>query len=334
MDVAKQKNLLATIEDIVPFKKRLRDAGFDPFTAIDIEILQMNITRRCNLSCKHCHVEAGPGRTEMMSREILEKCLLLAQRHSISTIDITGGAPEMHPDLQWFLEQATRFVERLIVRSNLLILLDEACRHFIDIFAHSKVELVGSLPDYRKERSERQRGEKTFEKALEAIRILNERGYGIEGSGLILDLVHNPSGAYLPGSQKALEKEYHDQLAKNNGIFFNRLFVLTNCPVGRYLEYLNNTDNLVDYLQELQNAFNPTAAKQVMCRTTLSVGWDGTLYDCDFNQMLELSTDHGAPNHILNFDQAKLSTRQIEVGNHCYCCTAGAGSSCQGSLES
>jgi radical SAM/Cys-rich protein len=333
MDVSKQRILLENIRGIIPFRNRLRDVGIDQLTAFNIDILQMNITRRCNLTCKHCHVEAGPERTEAMSREILEKCLMVAKQHNISTIDITGGAPEMHPDLQWILEEVKPLGKRVIVRSNLIILLDQSCRHFIDIFADNNVELVGSLPDYRKERSDRLRGVDTFEKIIEAIRILNARGYGIEGSGLILDLVHNPAGAYLPGSQQALEREYHDQLAKEYGIHFNHLFALTNCPVGRYLEFLVKTDNLVDYLQDLQHAFNPAAAKSVMCRNTLSVGWDGTLYDCDFNQMLELSANHGAPNHILDFDHAKLSKRQIEVGNHCYCCTAGAGSSCQGTLE-
>jgi radical SAM/Cys-rich protein len=222
----------------------------------------------------------------------------------------------------------------VIVRSNLVILRDPKYLDYLDRFARLGVEVVGSVPDYRRERAERQRGKDTFVGAIEAIRELNRRGYAKAGSGLILDLVHNPSGAYLPGAQAALEHEYRMRLRDEHGIEFNRLFCLTNCPVGRYLDYLVQSDNFRDYMQALRQAFNPAAARNVMCRMTLSVGWDGRLYDCDFNQMLGLSVNSGAPAHIRDFDFDKLRSRQIAVREHCFACTAGAGSSCQGALES
>jgi radical SAM/Cys-rich protein len=315
------------------FTAKLRDSGLHPLRADGIEILQLNITRRCNLACKHCHVQAGPHRTETMSRDTLEQCMDIARRYSIPTVDITGGAPETHPDLEWFLRGTAALKRRIIVRSNLVILLEEPYRRFLDVYAQLGIEVVGSVPDYRQDRTDRQRGVGAFEKSVQAIRLLNERGYGMEGTGLVLDLVHNPAGAFLPGSQPALEHEYKTQLHSRYGIVFNKLFCLTNCPVGRYLDYLVRTDNLNDYMGTLRGAYNPAAARNVMCRTTLSVGWDGTLFDCDFNQMLGLPVNSGAPVHIRDFDFHKLRHREIVVRDHCFACTAGAGSSCQGALE-
>jgi radical SAM/Cys-rich protein len=269
----------------------------------------------------------------MMDRSVFEKCLHVLSEYPIGTIDITGGAPEMNPHLPWFISQAAKLGRRLLVRSNLLILLEPEYRHFLDLYARHKVEVVSSLPDYNGPRTDRQRGAKVFERVVAVIRMLNAMGYGGPESGLILDLVHNPVGAYLPGSQEALTLEYKTHLAKEHGVTFNRLFCLTNCPVGRYLEYLVRSENYDDYMTELVNAFNLSALDSVMCRSTLSVGWDGKLYDCDFNQMLALPVNHGAPEHIDIFDFDQLKTRQIVVANHCYACTAGAGSSCQGTLE-
>jgi radical SAM/Cys-rich protein len=333
VDTRQQLALLNKETGVVPFEDKLGECGLKPLRASSINILQLNITRKCTMACKHCHVNAGPGRTEMMSREVLEKSLAIAHEDSISTIDITGGSPEMHPRLEWFLEQLAKLNKRIIVRSNLVILLEEHYSRFMDIYARHSVEIVGSLPDYRRERSDRQRGARSFERSIEALRKLNEKGYGMEGSGLILDLMHNPSGAFLPASQQSLEVEYKRELEHSYGVHFSTLFSLTNCPIGRYLEYLVRSENLADYMSDLVNAYNPSAAQNVMCRTTLSVGWDGTLFDCDFNQMLSLSVDHGAPSHIDNFDFSALANREIVIGNHCYCCTAGAGSSCQGALE-
>ncbi len=314
------------------FVERLNDCGVYPLRAAGIEILQMNITRRCNQTCKHCHVQAGPDRTEMMSRAIMTHCIEAAGRKEISTIDITGGAPEMHPDLEWLLGELSALKKRLIIRSNLVVMRDPAYRHYLDLFAAHRIELVGSLPDYHAERSDRQRGAGTFEGTIEVIRELNQRSYGLPGSGLVLHLVHNPVGAYLPGPQAALETEYRRVLHNRHGLHFNTLFCLVNNPIGRYADYLKRSGNWSDYIHLLQCAFNRKTVSSVMCRTTLSVGWDGRLYDCDFNQMLNLTVNSGAPDHIENFDYDRLAGREIVVRSHCFACTAGAGSSCQGAL--
>jgi radical SAM/Cys-rich protein len=318
---------------IIPFSEKLLQSGLYPLSATAVEILQLNITRRCNLACRHCHVEAGPDRTESMSHDIIEKCLTIAAAPSITTIDITGGAPEMHPELPWLLNECSKLNKRLLVRSNLVILLDKQYTACIDHYARLGVEVVGSLPDSRRERSDRQRGEGFFERTIEAIRQLNTHGFGMPGSGLKLNLVHNPAGAYLPACQQTLEDEFKVQLLREYNIRFNQLFSLTNCPIGRFRTFLDKSGNLTDYLRDLVRAYNPGAAQRVMCRTMISVGWDGTLYDCDFNQMLGCAINHGAPAHIDRFDFDLLARRSITVDDHCYCCTAGAGSSCQGSLE-
>jgi radical SAM/Cys-rich protein len=315
-----------------PFIERLNDCGAFPLKATGIDILQMNITRRCNLTCKHCHVQAGPQNSEEMSRETMHQCIQAAASEGITTIDITGGAPEMHPDLEWLIGELVPLKKRLIIRSNLVVMLEPAYRHFMEVFAAHGVELVGSLPDYNEERTDRQRGAGTFEKVIRAIRALNNKTYGISESGLVLHLVHNPAGAYLPGSQQSLEAEYKRVLNDVHGLQFNTLFCLVNSPIGRYRDYLKRSGNLSNYMHTLQCAFNTQTVNSVMCRTTLSVSWDGRLYDCDFNQMLRLSVDSSAPGHIRDFDYKRLAEREIVVPSHCFACTAGAGSSCQGSL--
>jgi len=315
-----------------PFIERLSVCGAFPLKATGIDILQLNITRRCTMACKHCHVGAGPNRTEAMSRETMNWCLQAAACEEISTVDITGGTPEMHPDLEWFIGKLASLKKRLIVRSNLMVLLEPEYRHFLDIYAAHKIELVGSLPDHHPERTDRQRGEGTFDGIIQAIRQLNQKKYGLPESGLALHLVHNPAGAYLPGPQGALEAEYKRVLHDIHGLQFNTLFCLVNSPIGRYREYLKRSGNFSDYMRTLKCAFNTQTVYNVMCRTTLSVGWDGRLYDCDFNQALDLAVDSGAPDHIRDFDAARLSKREIVVRSHCFACTAGAGSSCQGSL--
>jgi radical SAM/Cys-rich protein len=314
------------------FVERLHDCGVYPLRAAGVEILQLNITRRCNLACKHCHVQAGPERTEIMSRETMEYCLHAAGHPGVTTVDITGGAPETHPDLPWLLDRLASLEKRLIVRSNLVILLEPEYAPFISIFRNHGIELVGSLPDYHAERTDRQRGGGTFAKVIEAIRRLNEAGYAMPGSGLNLHLVHNPAGAFLPGPQAALEAEYRRVLRDEHGAAFNTLFCLINSPVGRYRDFLKRSGNLADYMRTLQCAFNTHTVSSVMCRATVSVGWDGRLYDCDFNQMLDLTVSSGAPVHIRDFDYDRLAAREIVVRNHCFACTAGAGSSCQGAL--
>jgi radical SAM/Cys-rich protein len=329
MEPEKQLNLLADVPGGVSFEEKLGR----PLSAETIEILQLNIGRQCNLMCKHCHVEAGPQRAEIMTRPVLEKCLEILTAYPIGTIDITGGSPEMNPHLDWFLQSVSTLGRRVLVRSNLAILAQAEYRHFLDLYADLKVEVVTSLPDPRAQRTDRQRGRGVYDLVVRMMRQLNDRGYGRPDSGLILDLVYNPVGAYLPGSQTALARTYHEVLARDHGLVFNHLFCLGNCPVGRYLEYLVESDNYEAYMTELINAFNWAAVDRLMCRSTLSVGWQGKLYDCDFNQMLELPVDHGAPAHVDIFDFERLKNRRIVLANHCYACTAGSGSSCQGALD-
>lgn len=330
MVASEQIHALGQIGDSPSFAGKIREIHKFPLTAKGIDILQINLGRLCNLSCRHCHVNAGPTRSEIMTKSILAKCLEIVCSYPISTIDITGGAPEMNPHLEWFVGEAAGLNRRLIVRSNLTLLLDESYRRFMDVFTQNRVEIVTSLPDYMEAKSDRQRGAGVFRKVIAAMRELNARGYGMPGSGLCIDIVHNPVGAYLPGSQRALEHEYRERLLAEHGVHFNRLFCLTNLPVGRYLDYLIASDNFEDYLSTLCQSFNPAAVDNVMCLTTLSVGWDGSLYDCDFNQMLGLTVNHGAPKNIMNFDVEKLKNREIVIHNHCYGCVAGSGSSCQG----
>jgi len=318
---------------VAPFSKRLKESGLFPLCATAIEVLQINVGRRCNLSCKHCHLDAGPHRIETMPRTVLERCLEIARFPTISVIDITGGAPELNPELAWFVGEAAKLDKRLVVRSNLAILSDKPYASFIDVYSRNNVEIVGSLPDLHGAKTDRQRGGGVFERVIEVIRLLNGRGYGMEGSRLVLDLVHNPVGAFRPGAQQSIEQEYKRRLWADHGIRFNRLFTLTNNPCGRFLTFLIQSENYAEYMTELANAFNPNAAGNVMCRTMLSVAWDGRLYDCDFNQALGLPVDHGAPDHIDRFDPALLSGREIVVADHCYACTAGAGSSCQGAVQ-
>jgi radical SAM/Cys-rich protein len=262
----------------------------------------------------------------------MERCLEVLRRNAIATIDITGGSPELHPHLRWFIEACADLKRRVLVRTNGIILLDARYTQFLDFYANHRVEVVISLPSVDPRTMDRQRGDGAFLKAAEAIRRLNVRGYGRVGSGLILDLVHNPAGAFLPGSQAALDALYRETLGCKYSITFNHLYCITNMPIGRYLDYLRRTDNYDEYMKTLVNGFNPASLSGVMCKSTVSVGWDGRLYDCDFNQMLGLAINHGAPDRIEAFDLDRLATRRIVVGNHCYGCTAGQGSSCQGQV--
>lgn len=315
------------------FHQKLKETGFFPLKSVKIDIFQMNVGKLCNMTCKHCHVEAGPDRTELMSKATMEHCLELIRRSDVSTVDLTGGAPEMNSHLDWFIGEVSRLKRRVIVRSNLTVLKVPKYARFMEIFAENQVEVVASVPSYEAEKTDRQRGKLTFDRSIEILRALNDLGYGRENSGLVLNLVHNPVGAYLPGSQSALEKEYKRRLLQDYGVIFNALFCITNMPISRYLDYLLESGNYGEYMTELVNAFNPAAVEGVMCRNTISVGWDGRLYDCDFNQMLELPTWGSLPKTVQEFDFNLLDTRPVTIHNHCLGCTAGAGSSCQGALE-
>lgn len=321
---------MADYRKIVPFRQRVSA----PLNAGGITVLQINTGYRCNLECRHCHVKAGPDRPETMSRETMEQCLAVLRDNPIPTIDVTGGSPEMHKHIRWFVQECATLGRRLLIRTNGVILLEKEYESFIDFYCENRVEVILSLPHTDPHVTERQRGDGVFGRLVEVIRRLNRAGYAREGTGLVLDLVHNPGGAYLPGPQAALEAQYRGTLGERYGVSFNRLFCITNMPVGRYLDYLRRTDNFDEYMAAMERAFNPSTLDGVMCRSTLSVGWDGTLYDCDFNQMLGLSTNHGTPNHISDFDMDKLACREIVIGDHCYGCTAGAGSSCQGETTS
>ena len=305
-----------------------------PLFASGVEILQLNVGKRCNLSCRHCHVEAGNERKEMMSVDILRQCLeVIRKNREITTIDITGGAPEMNFHMKDFIKDAAKLGRRLIVRSNLAIITDEDYADYAELYADNGVEIVSSLPDCDELRANRQRGAGFFMKFIRIAERLNEMGYGKTGTGLIFSLVHNPVGAYLPASQMSLEQDYRARLKNDHNIDFNTLYCINNMPVGRYLDFLLASGNYDDYMQTLTEAFNPSTLENVMCRTTVSVAWEGTLYDCDFNQMLGLPVCSQYSRHIENFDMKQLVNRPIALHNHCYGCTAGAGSSCQGSLE-
>jgi radical SAM/Cys-rich protein len=332
MDKSEQQELLKRIDRTDPFAERLKSCSAYPLHASSIETLQINITRRCNISCLHCHVKSSPQRGEEMSKKDLESCLKAALHPDVKTLDITGGSPEMHPHIEWFVREAAKIGKRLIVRSNAAILMEEEYSRFFDIYAETKAEIVVSLPNLNRERTDRMRGSGVFDKVIAALQKLNGMGYGRPNTGLILNLVHNPAGAFLPVPQQVLENDYKTRLRRDHGVEFNSLYCLTNAPVGRFLDFLESSGNLEQYMCVLKDAFNPAAIDNLMCRTTLSVSYDGRLFDCDFNQALDLPVKIDSHPHISNFDFEELGRRRITVCSHCYTCTAGAGSSCQGTI--
>lgn len=314
-----------------PFQQKLESLGLLPLRPTGIEIFQVNIGKMCNQVCKHCHVDAGPDRKEIMTRDTMLQCLRALQLYpELKIVDITGGAPEMNPDFTWFVEEIKKLNRHVIVRCNLTIILANKKYHHLPAFYKNHgIEVVSSLPFYTQDRTDRQRGNGVFEDSISALQLLNDQGYGIEGTGLVLNLVYNPAGAFLPPAQASLQKEYKQALEERFNIKFNQLFTIVNMPISRYLDYLLQGGNYDMYMQKLIDAFNPAAAAGVMCRNTISVGWDGYLYDCDFNQMLDLKVDCSS-NHISALDLHSLIKRDIIIGQHCYGCTAGAGSSCGG----
>ena len=312
------------------FDRHLAGAGLQPLTALGIEVLQINVGKVCNQTCQHCHVDAGPDREESMSPEVARACLAALAASDIPTVDITGGAPELSPVFRTLVVEARRLGRHVIDRCNLTILLAPRFADLPEFLAEQGVEVVCSLPHYRRLSTDRQRGEGVYARSIEGLRRLNAVGYGREGTGLRLVLVTNPVGAFLPPAQASLEAEWKAALRRDHGIEFDALYTITNMPISRYLEWLETSGNLAGYLQRLVSSFNPAAAAGVMCRTTLSVGHDGRLYDCDFNQMLALEVGYGAPRSIFDFDARALAARRIETRRHCFGCTAGAGSSCGG----
>lgn len=329
---SEQLKLLADTNGGSPFETRLDQAGLFPLRATGMTVFQINVGKLCNQTCKHCHVDAGPDRTESISRETAELCVKALAGTDIPTVDLTGGAPELNPNFRWLVEQARGLGRHVIDRCNLSVLLIPAQADLAEFLATHRVEIIASLPSYHASQTDAQRGDGIFEKSIEALRRLNQLGYGQPDSGLALNLVYNPVGAFLPPKQAALEAQFRKELRARHHVEFNHLYTITNMPVSRYLEFLVESGNYQQYMERLANSFNPVAAAGVMCRSMISVAWDGFLYDCDFNQMLELPVDHGAPSHIRDFNPAKLHHRQIVTRNHCYGCTAGSGSSCGGAV--
>ncbi len=314
------------------FYENMDQVGLYPLTATQLDIFQINVGKMCNQVCEHCHVDAGPDRKEIMTRETMQLCLDVIDKTNCHTVDLTGGAPEMNPDFRWFVEELSKKGIKILVRCNLTIIVANKKYYDLpDFFKKHNVEVVSSLPYFNSAKTDAQRGEGVFEKSIKALKMLNAIGYGIEGSGLILNLVYNPSGAFLPPDQSSLQDQFKKKLRDGFEIEFNELFAITNLPVSRYLSYLVASKNYEKYMDKLVNAFNPSAAANVMCRNTISVGWDGYLYDCDFNQMLELKVATKGQ-HLRDFDLEGILNRNIIVNEHCYGCTAGAGSSCGGAV--
>ena len=311
------------------FDSALARHGLHPLRATGIEIFQINVGKLCNQTCRHCHVDAGPDRTERMTRETAEACMAALDRTNATTVDITGGAPELNENFRYLVDASRTRGRHVMDRSNLTVLLLRSQSDLAQFLADREVEVIASLPYFLAERTDAQRGAGVFDKSIRALQLLNRLGYG-QGGSLRLHLVYNPTGAFLPGDQNALEREFKRELDRRFQIRFDRLYAITNLPISRFLDFLLETGNYEQYMERLVNAFNPAAARAVMCRDTLSVGWDGQLYDCDFNQMLDDTVGFGAPAHIRDFSLDLLENRRIVTGIHCYGCTAGAGSSCGG----
>ncbi|HEU0078035.1 MAG TPA: arsenosugar biosynthesis radical SAM (seleno)protein ArsS [Longimicrobiaceae bacterium] len=325
-----QRDALAAVPVARSFRAALEASGLFPLRATGIDVLQVNVGRRCNQTCRHCHVDAGPDRREMMPDAVMDRVLEIVETTDVPVVDVTGGAPELHRRWRELVARSRAAGKRVMDRCNLTITLLPNYAYLPEFFAEHGVEVVASLPHFRQRNTDAQRGDGVFEQSIEALRRLNAVGYGREGTGLELSLVTNPVGVFLPGSQAGLERDWKQQMRRLYGIEFNRLFTITNMPISRFLEHLEETGALGEYMERLVTAFNPAAAAGVMCRGTLSVGWDGTLYDCDFNQMLELPVESRVPRTVFDFDLAALAGREIVLGPHCFGCTAGAGSSCGG----
>ncbi len=319
--------------ELPTFKEKIAETKQFPLTPKKLEILQLNLGYMCNQVCEHCHVDAGPDRKEIMTKETMQQCLEVIKNTKAHTLDLTGGAPEMNSNFRWFVEEASKAgIQDFIVRSNLTII--RANKKYYDLpefFKKHNIHVISSMPHWTPGKTDKQRGKGVFNASIKALQELNAVGYGMPGSNLRLDLVYNPSGAFLPGDQKALENEFKKALQDNFNIQFHNLFAITNLPISRFLDYLIASDNYEDYMYALVEAYNPVAVANVMCTNTLSVSWDGWLYDCDFNQMLELKVASKIQ-HISDYNEELLQQRNIIISQHCYGCTAGAGSSCQGTV--
>ncbi|MGE3169593.1 MAG: arsenosugar biosynthesis radical SAM (seleno)protein ArsS [Pyrinomonadaceae bacterium] len=296
-----------------------------------IDILQVNVGKLCNQACKHCHVDASPKRTEIMSRETVDEVLRVLREFRIPKLDITGGAPELNPSFRYFVEEARKVNTRILVRHNLTVMFEEGQSDLPEFFVENEVEVICSLPYFLQQETDAQRGTGVFDRSIEGLRRLNGVGYGISDN-LVLNLVYNPVGAYLPPPQSSIEADFKRELKARYDISFNDLFTITNMPIARFLDWLRRTRNEEAYMNRLVNAFNPSTLSGLMCRNLISVDWTGRLYDCDFNQMLDLGIEAASPQTIFDFDISKLSDRPITTADHCFGCTAGSGSSCGGAV--
>lgn len=299
-----------------------------------VEILQVNVGKLCNQACQHCHVDASPKRTEIMSLAVIEACLKAVRDFKIQTLDITGGAPELNPNFRYFVTETRQTGAKIMVRHNLTVIFEKNQEDLPEFFRANQVEVVSSLPYFLQQQTDAQRGTGVFEKSVEAIRRLNNVGYGIEKTGLILNLVYNPVGAFLPPAQGAIEADFKRELKTRYGLYFNNLYTITNMPIARFLDYLRRSNNEARYMQKLIQSFNPATISGLMCRNTISVDWTGRLYDCDFNQMLEINVAENLPQTIFEFTPEKFADREIKTAAHCFGCTAGTGSSCGGTIAS
>lgn len=334
------KSLPVIVESVKPaaegtrFQTTLQTHGALPLTRGEVSTLQINVGKLCNMACHHCHVEAGPKRTEIMSERVALRLVeLLAASPSLSTVDLTGGAPELNRHFRELVRSATGAGRHVIDRCNLTVLFEPGLEDLPEFLANHRVEIVASLPCYSEGNVEKQRGKGAFDKSIEALRRLNRLGYGQTHSKLTLNLVYNPVGPFLPPAQQALETQYKAQLADNFGIVFNRLLTITNMPIKRFAQGLMRDGKLEAYMSLLATHFNRSTIAGLMCRSLVSVGHDGSLYDCDFNQMLDIPLGD-APTTIWDISSfSELSGRHIATADHCFGCTAGSGSSCGGALQ-
>ena len=314
----------------------LKNTSFPMIVRSELEILQVNLGYRCNQTCLHCHVNAGPNRTEMMSGEVIEQVLQLLQRPNVHTLDLTGGAPELNDHFRFLVAQAHAMGKKVIDRCNLSILSEPDQTDLVDFLASHRVSIVASLPCYLEENVDGQRGKGVYDKSITGLRMLNEAGYAADDSGLELNLVYNPTGPYLPPGQQQLEADYKKHLWNNFGIRFNQLFTITNMPIARFGSTLLSQGKFEDYMNLLKDSMNLATLNGVMCRNQLSIDWQGYVYDCDFNQMLKLNLNHPErDDHLHIADLTNIDLRQLDiiVADHCFGCTAGQGSSCGGALE-
>ena len=318
---------------MMTFQEKLLQVGQWPLRAAGVETLQVNLGKLCNQTCRHCHVDAGPTRPEVMTSQTAELVVDALRRHPIANVDLTGGAPELNSNFAYLVAEARALGRHVIDRSNLTIFFVGDKQHLPEFLRDHQVEVMASLPCYLEANVETQRGKGVYGKSIEALRWLNRLGYGQRGTGLKLNLVYNPLGPSLPPPQKAIEDAYRQHLGEQYGIVFNQLYTLANMPISRFLADLLRQGNHKRYLELLVERFNPDTVPGLMCRSLVSVGWDGTLYDCDFNQMLNLPVNHGLPHDVRDFDAYLLARREIRTAAHCFACTAGSGSSCMGALS-